>query len=136
MRQNKEHKLVPEDAELFNAMRGNYFSNNERVFFERLQDKEEHEFTVSNDLLLYEGDNEEHIYIVRCEFEEYIVGHGIDGHYDEECHTMCLSDALRINLKTKEVFVLRGTSNMKTELYGRLTYLWGLAPLWASILCR
>lgn len=48
MRQNKEHKLVPEDAELFNAMRGNYFSNNERVFFERLQDKEEHEFTVSN----------------------------------------------------------------------------------------
>ena len=37
---------------------------------------------------------------------------------------------------TKEVFVLRGTSNMKTELYGRLTYLWGLAPLWASILCR
>ena len=38
--------------------------------------------------------------------------------------------------KTKEVFVLRGTSNMKTELYGRLTYLWGLAPLWASILCR
>ena len=38
--------------------------------------------------------------------------------------------------ETKEVFVLRGTSNMKTELYGRLTYLWGLAPLWASILCR
>ena len=136
MRQNKKHKLVPEDAELFNAMRRNYFSNNERVFFERLQDKEEYEFTVSNDLLLYEGDNEEHIYIVRCEYEEYIVGHGIDGHYDEECHTMCLSDALRINLKTKEVFVLRGTSNMKTELYGRLTYLWGLAPLWASILCR
>lgn len=55
MRQNKEHKLVTEDAELFNAMRGKYFSNNERVFFERLQDKEEHEFTVSNDLLLYEG---------------------------------------------------------------------------------
>ena len=26
---------------------------------------------------------------------------------------------------------MRGTSNMKTELYGRLTYLWGLAPLWA-----
>lgn len=46
---------MPEDAELFNAMRGNYFSNNERVFFERLQDKEEYEFTVSNDLLLYEG---------------------------------------------------------------------------------
>ena len=42
MRQNKEHKLVTEDAELFNSMRGNYFSNNERVFFERLQDKEEH----------------------------------------------------------------------------------------------
>ena len=40
------------------------------------------------------------------------------------------------NRLTKEVFVLRGTSNMKTELYGRLTYLWGLAPLWASILCR
>lgn len=101
MRQNKEHKLVPEDAELFNAMRGNYFSKNERVFFERLQDKEEYEFTVSNDLLLYEGDNEEHIYIVRCEYEEYIVGHGIDGHYDEERHTMCLSDVLRINLKTQ-----------------------------------
>ena len=44
--------------------------------------------------------------------------------------------ALNVIPITKEVFVLRGTSNMKTELYGRLTYLWGLAPLLASILCR
>lgn len=101
MRQKRKHILVPEDAELFKTMKGHYFSDNERIFFERMQDKEEHELTVSNDLILYEEDNEDNIYIVRCEFEEYVVGHGTEGHYDEECHTMSLSEALAINLKAQ-----------------------------------
>lgn len=99
MRQKTRHQLVQEDAELFRKMRGHYTSDNERVFFERMQDKEEYELTVSNDLILFEQDNEDHIYIVRCEYEEYVIGHGIDGHYDNEYHSMTLTEALSLNLK-------------------------------------
>lgn len=99
MRQKMKHQLVLEDAELFRKMKGHYASDRERVFFEKMQDKEEYDFTVSNDLILYEEDNEDHIYIVRCEYEEYIIGHGTEGHYDEEYHSMTLAEALNLNLK-------------------------------------
>lgn len=91
--------LVKEDAELFSAMIGKYVSENEKEFFEKQKYKQENVFTFANDLVMWELDNEDHIYITRCQFEEYIVGHGVEGHYDEEFHTMCLADALNVNLK-------------------------------------
>lgn len=99
MRQKVKHILVPRDEALFERMKGHYTSKKEIEFFERMRDKEEWVLTVSNDLILYELDNPDHIYIVRCEFEEYIIGHSTEGHYDEECHAMCLADALNVNLK-------------------------------------
>lgn len=99
MKQKERHKLVPQDNELFQRMKGHYVSENERTFFSRLKEKEEYEFTVSNDLLLFEEDNDDHIYIVRCEYEEYVIGHGTEGHYDNEFHSMNLTDALNANLK-------------------------------------
>lgn len=92
----KKHKLVSEDKALFNSMVGHYQSDNEREFFEKLQYKQEYVFTVSHDLILHEDNNEDGIYIVRCEYEEYIVG---QEDVIEEQHVMFLAEALRLNLK-------------------------------------
>ena len=93
------NKLVKEDAELFAAMEGKYVSENEKEFFEKQKYKQMNVFTFANDLVMWELDNEDLIYIVRCQYEEYIVGHGTEGCYDEEFHSMCLYDALNVNLK-------------------------------------
>lgn len=92
----KKHKLVSEDKVLFESMVGHYQSNNEREFFEKLRYKQENVFTVSHDLILHEDNNEDGIYIVRCEYEEYIVG---QEDVIEEQHVMFLAEALRLNLK-------------------------------------
>lgn len=94
-----ENKLWKEDEELFSSMEGHYISSNEKVFFEKMKYKMEYEIASSNDLIMFEEDNEDHIYIVRCVYEEIIVGHGIKDNYDEEFHVMTLAEALNANLK-------------------------------------
>mgnify|MGYP004564177069 FL=1 len=78
-------------------MRGHYQSENEKTFFEQLQYKQENVFTTSHELILSESNNADGLYIVRCEFEEYILG---QESLIEEQHVMSLSEALNINLKT------------------------------------
>ena len=90
------NELTKTDLALFERMKGHYQSENEREFFEKLRKKEEEEFTFTNDLILHEFNNEDQLFIVRCYYEEYIVGSAIRR---EEEHTMDLSEALAINLK-------------------------------------
>lgn len=92
----KANKLVKEDAELFEFIKSHYQSENEKEFFERLRYKQEYVLTVANDLILSERNNDDGLYIVRCIFEEYIVG---QEDVTEEQHVMCLYDALNPNLK-------------------------------------
>lgn len=80
-------------------MEGHYVSENEKTFFEKMRHKMEYEIAPSNDLIMFELDNDDRIYIVRCIYDEVIVGHGIEGHYDPEYHVMNLSEALSANLK-------------------------------------
>lgn len=96
---SKAQKLWKEDYELFDSMEGHYVSENEKTFFEKMRHKMEYEITVSNDLIMSEFDNDDHIYILRCVYEEIVVGHGLPNHYDEECHVMTLAEALNSNLK-------------------------------------
>ena len=93
-----ENKLWKEDEELFASMKGHYTSDNEKVFFEKIRYKMEYEDAPSNDLIMSEEDNDDHIYIVRCYYEEFIVGHGKKDNYDEEFHVMTLAEALIANL--------------------------------------
>lgn len=97
--QNKAEKLRKEDYDLFSSMEGHYVSENEKTFFEMMRRKMEYEITVSNDLILSEFDNDDHLYILRCVYEEIVIGHGLPNHYDEECHVMTLAEALATNLK-------------------------------------
>lgn len=94
-----ENKLWPEDYELFATMEGHYVSENEKTFFEKMRYKMEYEIAPSNDLIMFELDNDDRIYIVRCIYDEIIVGHGVEGHYDHEYHVMNLTEALTANLK-------------------------------------
>lgn len=91
-----KHRLALKDKALFESMVGHYQSDNEREFFENLRFKQENVFTVSHDLILHEDNNEDGLYIVRCEYEEYIVGHE---KVIEEQHVMFLAEALQLNLK-------------------------------------
>lgn len=92
----KLHKLVNEDKVLFEYMVGHYQSDNEREFFEKLRYKQEYVMTSSNDLILDEDNNEDGMYIVRCWYEEYVVG---QEKVIEEQHVMYLAEALQLNLK-------------------------------------
>jgi hypothetical protein len=86
------------DIALFERMKGHYQSPKEENFFRNLEFKQLNKPTVCNELLVSEHDNADEIYLVRIEYEEYLVGHGL-GNQQEEEHVMNLSEALAINLK-------------------------------------
>ncbi len=94
MKVRPTNTLWPEDKDLFSRMKDHYVSDNEKKFFEVQENKEKHIMTVSNDLVMSEHSNEDHLYIVRCWFDEYIVGSDTG-----EEHFMNLSEALNANLK-------------------------------------
>lgn len=71
---NKKNTLWTEDNALFKSMEEHYQSDNEREFFETLRYKQENVISISYDLILHEDNNEDRIYIVRCWYDEYIVG--------------------------------------------------------------
>lgn len=91
-----KHQLIEEDEVLFNEMIRNSKSENERIFFVTMKNKEEHVLTISNDLILSEHDNDDHLYMVRLGYEEYLVGKSEDS---KEFHAMTLKEALDLNLK-------------------------------------
>ncbi len=93
------HQQWDEDLALFARMNGNYQSANEENFFRNIEYKQQNEPTVCNELLVSEYENDDIIYLVREEYEEYVIGHGTDEQQEEE-HVMNLSEALAINLKT------------------------------------
>lgn len=70
------NSLRSEDEQVFKRMENNYISLSEKIFFEMLQYKMKYELAPSNDLLMSETDNSDLIYIVRVDYDEFIVGHG------------------------------------------------------------
>lgn len=95
MKNEKEPMEIPEeDMALFEAMKGNYVSENERVFFETMRYKEEYELAPSNDLIMSEKDNEDRLYICREYDCEYAIGAEKRGF----THTDSLADALATRL--------------------------------------
>ena len=94
-----QNKLRPADIELFDSMKGNYVSENERFFFETLKDRMENLFTCAGELFLFETDNEDLLYFVRYDFDEFELGHGTEGNYSPRLYVQCLAEALNANLK-------------------------------------
>ena len=93
------NKLNQADIDLFSKMEGHYMSDNEREFFETLKYREKYLFSCAGDLYIFETDNEEQIYFVRYNFDEFELGHGTEGNYSPKLYVQCLADALSANLK-------------------------------------
>lgn len=85
------------DEKLFAAHQIGCLTSEEFNFFQNMRFKEESEPTLSNDLIMSEDDNSLGIYIVRVNYDEYMVG--CSQHQDEEVYAMNLSEALSIKLK-------------------------------------
>ncbi len=96
--ETSKNKLWEEDEKLFASMEGKYQSANEALFFRNMKYKQEYEPTLSNDLIVSESDNEDEIYLVRVEYDEYLVGKGRGQNH--EVHVMNLSEALSIDLSS------------------------------------
>ena len=95
-----ENELWPEDAKLFEQMEGNYQSENEKTFFENIHVKMLSELAPCRELLLSENDNNDQIYFLRDQYEEFIVGTTKKPSPNESSiHTMTLIEALEANLK-------------------------------------
>lgn len=91
-----KNKLWKADELLFARMEKESSTECEREFFRQMRHKEEDVLTSSNDLILSERNNEDGLYIVRCGYDEYIVG---QRDVVEEQHYMTLSEALKTNLE-------------------------------------
>jgi hypothetical protein len=96
--ETSKNKLWDVDEKLFASLEGKYQSDNEAMFFRNMKFKQEYEPTLSNDLIISESDNEDEIYLVRVEYDEYLVGKGDDEAH--EVHVMNLSEALSVDLST------------------------------------
>lgn len=97
-----KEEIPKEDIALFDAMRGNYVSEEEERFFRIMQNKEEYELAPQNDLLLDEKDNEEEISILRVYNTEYEVLRirCVNGEIVRaQSYSDSLADALAANLK-------------------------------------
>lgn len=74
-RELENNQLPVVDKELFDRMKLESCSNNERMFFEKMEYKELYEYPISSfDVILSELDNDEGIYSVKCYASEYLIG--------------------------------------------------------------
>ena len=105
--ETRANELWPADKELFAKMKTTSMTPDEFNFFLNMQFKEEHEPTLSNDLIMSENDNAEKIYIVRELYDEYVIG--CELHPEEEVHVMNLSEALNIRLSDIGIMNAYGT---------------------------
>ncbi|MGM9815436.1 MAG: hypothetical protein ACI304_00045 [Lepagella sp.] len=106
--ENKVNDLWPADKLLFATMRNASITHEELNFFQNMKFKEEHELALSNDLIMSENDNADGIYIVRVEYDEYIIG--CAAHPEDELHTMNLSEAL--NTKLSQIGIMDRTKTI------------------------
>ena len=96
------NRLSVDDIDLFNEMRDQWISPNERKFFEELENKELHELAPCGDELLLYDENEDGIEIIRNDFSEYEVTgfnkttEAVQSH-GQYCCT--LKEALNVNLR-------------------------------------
>lgn len=105
--------LWPEDIELFEKIKGQCISEEERLFFEKMRLKMLYECAPCGDDIMIGRDNKDELYISRHDPDEFVIGrytgevehipaHGNwlehDFHRYVEYHAKNLSDALSHNL--------------------------------------
>ncbi len=100
MRLLEKHILPLADEELFESMSANYLSAKERWFFESIKDLEQWDCSMAHDIIMSQTDNDDNVFIVRVNCNEYIFGCDDLKSRRVYKHVMTLSEALSSNLKT------------------------------------
>lgn len=97
---NHYDQFPSEDKELYNIMRDQFISEEEKEFFEQMLAKEIYDFPVSTfDVIMYEGDNEDGIYIEKHYHSEYKVAQVKDGKTKQiSLYPESLSGLLRLDM--------------------------------------
>lgn len=90
----KLFKLSEKDSALMESIHVSDISENEKRFFDTMLHKQQYESAFSNELLVYEKENEEGIYIVRKYFDTYLIGIKKDNISIGAVETISLSDML------------------------------------------
>jgi len=93
-----ENELWEEDDRLFVELDNNYISYNEKVFFETLREKMLTELAPCKELLISEQNNADQVYLIRDQYDEFILGQGIGENRKTEVHKMKLYDILHVNM--------------------------------------
>ena len=96
-----ENELWDEDVKMFQEIENHYVSDNERQFFENLYYKMLTELAPCKELLISETKNKDGVYLLRDQYDEFILGQGLGEERKEEVHTMNLSEVLNINMKER-----------------------------------
>lgn len=94
-----ENELWEEDDRLFVELDNNYISDNEKVFFETLREKMLTELAPCKELLISEQNNADQVYLIRDQYDEFVLGQGIGENRKMEVHKMKLYDILHVNMK-------------------------------------
>lgn len=94
-----ENELWEEDTQLFSEIDHNYVSENEKLFFETLREKMLTELAPCKELLISEHNNADQVYLIRDQYDEFILGQGIGENRKPEVHKMKLYDILHVNMK-------------------------------------
>lgn len=91
--------LSEADRHLFIEMRHNYVSDAEKIFFETMKRKEQYDSAFSNELLVFEKENEDNVYLLRKYYDTYLVGYyDANGNVMEfECETLAATLALYLD---------------------------------------
>lgn len=94
-----ENELWKEDVQLFKEIEDKYVSSNEQVFFETLYIKMLTELAPCKELLISEMKNADMVYLLRDQYDEFILGQGIGAERKKEIHAAKLSDVLSVNMQ-------------------------------------
>ena len=96
-----ENELWEDDVQLFQEIDNHYISDNERQFFEIIREKMMTELAPCKELLISEMKNTDKVYLLRDQYDEFILGQGVGNERKTEVHTMKLSEVLSVNMRDK-----------------------------------
>ena len=99
---SKKIKFMLSDADrnLFTRIHNSYLSDAEKKFFMKMKHKEQYDSAYSNELLVYEKENADGLYLIRKYFDTYLIGYSnSNGDVEEyECATLAAALSLRLDV--------------------------------------
>lgn len=99
MKKEIKFEISIADKELFSNMQRNFASVAEKAFFKKMCYKEQYEPAFSNELLVFENENESGIFLLRKYYDTYLIGYrnpiGTVAEY--ECVTLCAALSSRLD---------------------------------------